>query len=205
MTFRTKQRSSRRRAAGLAASLALMLATAAIAAACGGSSSAATTGGSATTTTGRSVQVLATVRLGNLVESAAGRVKLPSAKTKVDVKLAVQVAGQTASQVAAGQSATVTFIKLPAGAGRLFGSGSPHPYAGASGAPSGSQGYSGQGTGAGGQGFFGRGAAAFGGKTAQGTVTAVSAGSNGTVTATVTIAKLPSGVTSKYMGIAQSK
>jgi hypothetical protein len=34
-------------------------------------------------------------------------------------------------------------------------------------------------------------------------VTAVSAGSNGSVTATVAIAKLPAGVTTKYMGIAQ--
>ena len=37
----------------------------------------------------------------------------------------------------------------------------------------------------------------------QGTVTAVSAGSNGAVTATITIAKLPAGVTAKYTGIAQ--
>ena len=43
---------------------------------------------------------------------------------------------------------------------------------------------------------------AFRGKTAQGTVTAVSAGSNGAVTATVTIAKLPAGVTTAYTGIA---
>ena len=43
---------------------------------------------------------------------------------------------------------------------------------------------------------------AFRGKTAQGTVTAVSTG-NGAVTATVAIAKLPRGVTAKYTGIAQ--
>jgi hypothetical protein len=204
MTFRTQHRPARRRNAALAASLALMLATAAFAAACGGSSKAATTGGSATATAGRSVQVLATARLGNLVESAAGRVKLTSTESKVDVKAVVQVSGQNASQVAAGQSVTVTFIKLPAGAGRFVGSGSPRPYVGASGAPSGSQGYSGQGSGSGGQGFPGQGGAgAFRGKTAQGTVTAVSAGSSGPVTATVTIAKLPSGVTTKYTGIAQ--
>jgi macrolide-specific efflux system membrane fusion protein len=60
----------------------------------------------------------------------------------------------------------------------------------------------------GGQGFFGQGngsgaASAFRGKTAQGTVTSVAHNSNGSVTATIKIAKLPAGVTAKYVGIAR--
>ena len=211
MTFCPQRRSNRRFGAALGALLALTVATAALAAACGGSSKAATA-----TTAGRSVQVLSTVRRGDLVESVVGRARLTSIKSKVNVKVAVQVSGQNAAQVAAGQSVTVTFVMLPAGAGRLFGSGtSPRPRASQSGAPgagqsgmpgAGQSGAPGAGYGQGGQGFFGQGGAnTLRGKTAQGTVTAVSAGSNGAVTATVTIAKLPSGVTVKYTGIAQIK
>lgn len=211
MTFCHQRRSNRRFGAALGALLALTIATAALAAACGGSSKAATA-----TTAGRSVQVLSTVRRGDLVESVVGRARLTSIKSKVNVKVAVQVSGQNAAQVAAGQSVTVTFVKLPAGAGRLFGSGtSPRPRASQSGAPgagqsgmpgAGQSGAPGAGYGQGGQGFFGQGGAnTLRGKTAQGTVTAVSAGSNGAVTATVTIAELPSGVTVKYTGIAQIK
>ena len=211
MTFFHQRRSNRRFGAALGALLALTVATAALAAVCGGSSKAATA-----TTAGRSVQVLSTVRRGDLVESVVGRARLTSIKSKVNVKVAVQVSGQNAAQVAAGQSVTVTFVKLPAGAGRLFGSGtSPRPRASQSGAPgagqsgmpgAGQSGAPGAGYGQGGQGFFGQGGAnTLRGKTAQGTVTAVSAGSNGAVTATVTIAELPSGVTVKYTGIAQIK
>ena len=211
MTFCHQRRSNRRLGAALGALFALTIATAALVAACGGSSKAATA-----TTAGRSVQVLSTVRRGDLVESVVGRARLTSIKSKVNVKVAVQVSGQNAAQVAAGQSVTVTFVKLPAGAGRLFGSGtSPRPRASQSGAPgagqsgmpgAGQSGAPGAGYGQGGQGFFGQGGAnTLRGKTAQGTVTAVSAGSNGAVTATVTIAELPSGVTVKYTGIAQIK
>ncbi len=209
MTLLSPRRSHRRRRAGLGASVALVLAMTALIAACGGSSKAATAA-----TGGRSVQVLATVRLGNLVDSAAGRVQLSSGTSKANVKAAVQVMGQNASQVAAGQSVTLVFVKLPAGVSPgTFGSGSGRPSVapsaqgvpstGQSGAPGGGYGY-----GQGGQGFFGQGGqggqGAFrGGKTAQGTVTAVKVGSNGSVSATITIAKLPAGVTAKYMGIAQ--
>jgi hypothetical protein len=73
------------------------------------------------------------------------------------------------------------------------------PSAGQGGAP-------GAGMSQGGQSMFGGGQGALrGGKTAQGTVTAVSAGTNGAVTATVTVAKLPAGVTAKYTGFAQIK
>lgn len=205
MRLFSPRRSHWRVGAGLFATGVLAITTVALLAGCGGSSNAATTN----TASGRSAQVLYTVRSGNLVDSAAGRVTLSSTKSKVNVKAAVQVTGQNASQVAAGQSVALTFVKLPAGAGRFFGSGSPRPSA----APSGGsgQGFNGSGGGTnGGQGYFGQGGqggqgrpGAFRGKTTTGTVTAVSAGSNGAVTATVSIAKLPAGVTTKYMGIAQ--
>ena len=45
--------------------------------------------------------------------------------SKANVKAAVQVMGQNASQVAAGQSVTLVFVKLPAGVSPgTFGSGS---------------------------------------------------------------------------------
>jgi len=200
MTLAHSRRSNRRLGAGLGAMLALTAVTAVVVAGCGSSSSSK----AAASTSGRTAQVLATARLGNLVDSVTGRVQLTSTTGKVTGT--IQVAGQNASQVAAGQSVTLSFFKLPAGVSPgAFGSGSARP----SGAPSpgsGSQGYSGSGNGSsGGQGFFGQGGQGTlrGAKTAQGTVTAVSAGSNGSVTATVAIAKLPAGVTTKYMGIAQ--
>ncbi len=209
--------SSRRRAAGLGACLALALGAAALVAGCGSSSK------TAAATTGRTVQVLATVQRGDLAESVMGRVTLSSMKSKVNVRGTVQVFGQDASQVAAGQQVTVSFIQLPAGARQYFGQGSPRPsaapsagggqgYSGGSGGQGyfggGGQGYfgSGGGTGGTGGGFFGQGGGqgAFRGKTAQGTVTAVQTGSSSTTaTATITIAKLPAGVTAKYTGIAQ--
>jgi hypothetical protein len=217
MTYPSLRQSKRRRAAGLGAGLALMVVAAALAAGCGGSSKAATTSGS-----GRSVQVLATVRRGNLVDSVAGRLQLTSAASKAAVKGIVQVMGQNGSQVAAGQPVTVVFVQRPSGAGQGGlgqgygsgqGNGSGQGYSsGQSGAPSARpsgvpSGGSGGGYGYGGQGFLGQGGqggqGAFGGKIAQGTVTSVSAGGNGSVTAMVTIAKLPSGVTAKYLGIAQ--
>jgi multidrug efflux pump subunit AcrA (membrane-fusion protein) len=103
------------------------------------------------------------------------------------------VTGQNASQVAAGQSVTLTFFQLPSGAGQGgFGQGSPRPSV----TPS---------AGSGGQGFFGQGGQGSfrGGKTAQGTVASVQPGSNGSVTAMIAIVKLPSGVTAKYTGTAQ--
>ncbi len=216
MTF-LSLRPSGRRAAALGACLTLAAGTATLVAGCGSS------GKAATATTGRSVQVLVTVQRGDLVNSVTGRVQLPSTKSRVNVRATVQMFGQNVSQVAAGQSVTVSFIKLPAGAGRFFGQGSPRPsaapsagsggqgYSGTGGGSSGGQGYFGSGGGSGsatggGQGFFGSGGGqgAFRGKTAQGTVTAVQAGSSSsTVTATITIAKLPAGVTAKYTGIAQ--
>lgn len=208
MTFATPRWSHRRLGAALGALLALMIVALALVAGCGGSSKAAATA------TGRTVQLLATVRRGDLVDSVIGRVQLTSTKGKVTG--VVQVVGSNASQVAAGQSVTVAFFQRPSGAGQGgFGQGNGQsngsgqgqgqgaPSGVPSGAPGNGQGYFGQG--AGGQGFFGQGGqGAFRrGKTAQGTVTSVQQGSNGSVSATVTIAKLPSGVTTKSMGIAQ--
>jgi len=207
MTLAHSRRSCRRLGAGLAALLVLTGVTVLVAA-CGGSSQAATN------TTGRSVQVLATVRRGDLVESAVGRLQLTS--TKGEATGLVQVTGQSASQVAAGQAVTLVFIQRPAGAGQgSFGQGGQTGSGQGQGAPSGfpssaaggGQGAAVQGFSGGGSGFFGGGGqtgrGAFGGKTAQGTVTSVKPGSNGSVSATVAIAKLPAGVTAKYMGIAQ--
>jgi len=205
MRFLSSRWSYRRSGAALGALLALTAGVALPVAGCGTSGSAATAASG-----GRSVQVLATVRRGDLVQTASGRVQLTSTKGKVNVKAIVQLMGPNAAQVAAGQSVTLTFVKLPAGAGRFFGSGSPRPSAapslGAGQGYSGGQGY-GNGSYGGGQGFFGQGGqgggqGAFRGKTAQGQVTAVSAGSNGAVTATVAIAKLPAGVTTAYTGFA---
>jgi hypothetical protein len=203
MTLASPRRSNRRLGAGLGAILALTVVTTLVVAGCGSSSSSK----AAASTTGRTAQVLATVRRGNLVDSVTGRVQLTSTTGKA--KGTVQVTGSSASQVAAGQSVTMSFFKLPAGVSPgAFGSGSARPSAAPS-AGSGGQGYYGSGNGSnGGQGFFGQGGQGGqgvfrGGKTAQGTVTAVSASSNGAVTATVAIAKLPAGVTTKYMGIAQ--
>jgi hypothetical protein len=201
MTLAHPRRSNRRLGAVLGACLVLLIATVALVAGCGSASKAATT------SNGRTAQVLATVRLGNLVDSVTGRVQLTSTKSKATGK--VQVVGSNASQVAAGQSVTLSFFKLPAGVNPgTFGSGSARPSVAPS-AGSGGQGYFGSGNGTnGGQGFFGQGGQGGqglfrGGKTAQGTVTSVSAGSNGSVAATVAITKLPAGVTAKYMGIAQ--
>jgi hypothetical protein len=171
-------------------------------AACG---SSAKTASASAAGSSRSVQVLYTVTSGNLVETAAGRVTLTSTKTG-KVTATIAVAGPEASQVAAGQSVALTFVQLPAGAGRFFGSGSPRPSAAPSAGTGGSgfSGGSGYSGGGGGAGFFGQGGASrFRGKTATATVTAVQAGTNGSVTATIAIAKLPAGVTAKYIGIAQ--
>ena len=66
------------------------------------------------------------MRLGNLVDSVTGRVQLTSTKSKATGK--VQVVGSNASQVAAGQSVTLSFFKLPAGVNPgTFGSGSARP------------------------------------------------------------------------------
>jgi hypothetical protein len=195
MTSAHSRRTTRRLVTTMAACLALAGVAAAFACGCGGSKKAAATSNS------RSVQVLATVRRGDLVDAVIGRLQLTS--TKGNVTGVVQLFGANASQVAAGQPVTLAFVRLPAGAvqsqnGQGF---APSPgQTPQAGNGQGGQGFFGQG----GQGFFGQGAQGpFRGKTAHGTVTAVKKGSNGSLTATIAIAKLPAGVTSKFTGIAQ--
>jgi hypothetical protein len=190
--------------------LVLAVAVPVVLAACGSSTNKTTS--SSSTNSSRSVQVLYTVKAGNLSDTASGMATLTSTK-KGKVTATVAVMGQQASQVAAGQSATVVFVKL---GNRSGGQGAPpgvpsgvaSPAAGSGAAPGGGQGSGGASQGffggSGGQGLSGSGALSrFGGKTATATVTAVQAGGNNSVMATIAIAKLPSGVTSKYTGIAQ--
>jgi hypothetical protein len=186
-------RSNRRLGVDLGACLVLTIATAALVAGCGSSSSSKA---SASKTTGRTVQVLATVRRGDLVESVTGMVQL---KGKTKTKVLAQVIGQNASQVAVGQSARLVFFKGASGVGQgQSGQGFSPP------AGQGSQSQNGQGfVPPSGQGGQSGGLGALGGKTVRGTVTSVSAGSNGSVTATIAITKLPAGVTAKYRGIVQ--
>lgn len=197
MTLSWSRRSGRWLTAAFGACLLLAIATTVVVAGCGGSKKAATTSG------GRSVQVLATVRRGNLVESVMGRVQLTSTRGKITG--VVQLAGSNAAQVAAGQSVTLAFFRLPSGAvqGQNGQGVTPSAYP----SPQGSfnPGAGGQGAfGQNGQGFFGQGGQLSArGKTAHGTVTSVKTAGNGSVMATITIAKLPSGVTAKSMGMAQ--
>ena len=202
MTPTSLRRLPRSRVLRFGAALMLAATATVVLAACG--SAAKTTASSASSS--RGAQVLYTVKSGDLIESAAGRATLTSTKTS-NVTATVQIMGTDAAQVAAGQAATVTFIKLPAGAFRRPSSaaspGSGQGYGGVpSGTPSPGGGYFG-GSGSGGQGGFFGGGARFRGKQATATVTSVQAGQNGATTATITIAKLPSGVTSKYTGFAQ--
>jgi hypothetical protein len=197
MTLSWSRRSNRRLGAALVACLALVIAATAFVAGCGGSKKTAATSG------GRSVQVLATVRRGNLVDTVIGRAQLTSTKGKITA--VVQLAGGNASQVAAGQPVTLAFFRLPSGAvqgqnGQGF---TPSAYPSPQG--SFSPGAGGQGTfGQSGQGFFGQGGqGALRGKTAHGTVTSVTKAANGSITAKIVIAKLPAGVTAKSTGMAQ--
>jgi membrane fusion protein, macrolide-specific efflux system len=211
MTPTSVRRLSRSRCVRLGAGLVLVAVVTAVLAACGSSAKSTTS----STGSNRGAQVLYTVKSGDLTESASGSVTLTST-AKGKATASVQFMGPEAAQVAAGQSATVTFIKLPAGArfgGGARPSGVPSPGSGQAGggvpsgvpSPSGS-GFGGPGAGAQG-GFFGGGAGQGtrlrGAKQTTATVTAVQAGQNGSATATVTIAKLPSGVTAKYTGFAQ--
>jgi macrolide-specific efflux system membrane fusion protein len=203
--------STRRLKVAAAVAIVLVLAAAGtLIAACGGSSQAAAASGSTPKSTSSSVpiQVMATVTRGNLVDTIAASVKLTMANGAATG--VAQVTGQSAAQVASGQSVALSFINpssfhLPTGGGQSGSSGTGSS-SGSSAAPSTGNGQTFPPSG--GQGFFGQGngsgaASAFRGKTAQGTVTSVAHNSNGSVTATIKIAKLPAGVTAKYVGIAR--
>ena len=201
---RSSTRRPPRRLGVAALTALLLLAVAALVAGCG-SLNSTTSSSKSSANSSRSVQVLYTVKSGNLVETVSGMVTLTSTSKRTAT---VQLSGSEASQVAAGQSVTVSFMKL----GKMSGgqgapsarpSGMASPAAG-SGAASGSgQGASGTSGGQGSFGGSGQGTLLRNAKQASATVTAVQAGSNNSVTATIAIAKLPSGVTAKYTGIAQ--
>ena len=191
MSVRSMNRSRRWLMAGL---LTAAVTSAAGIAGCGSSAQGASAAGASPSPSGRTVQVLATARRGDLVQSAAGRVTLVVKGGKTTG--IAQVRGPEASLVAAGQPAQLAFFKLPAGFRPGGASASPPAGFGQGGAsanpPAGF-----------GQGGFGQGGARrFGGKTAKGTVAAVTQGADTTATVRITIAKLPAGVTAKYMGIA---
>jgi hypothetical protein len=183
---------------GLALLSVLVLAALAAALSGCGSKSSNTPAAGATPT---AIQVMATATRGNLTQSAMGTAKV----TKSGGKLLVvaTIAAQSASSVAEGQKATVFFLRggsfpqagqsgvpqpqgsgvpqgAPSGMPQPQGSGMPQPQG--SGAPFPQGGQGGQGGFPGGQ----------GGGTA-GTVTAVTTNSDGSVAATISVDKLPSG------------
>ncbi len=191
MSVRSMDRSRRWWMAGL---LAAAVTSAAGIAGCGSSGQGASAAGASPSPSGRTVQVLATAHRGDLVQSAAGRVTLVVKSGKTTG--VAQVRGPEASLVAVGQPARLVFFKLPAGFGPGGAPASPPAGFGQGGAsaspPAGF-----------GQGGFGQGGARrFGGKTAKGTVTAVTQGADSTAAVSIAIARLPAGVTAKYMGIA---
>lgn len=205
--------STRRLKVAAAAAIVVLLATAGtLVAACGGSSQAAAASGSTSKSTASSapIQVLVKVTRGNLVDTIAASVKLTI--TNGVATGVAQISGQSAAQVASGQSVALSFIN-PSSFHLPTGTGSGQSSTSGNGSSSGSGAAPSTGNGqtfppSGGQGFFGQGngngaASAFRGKTAQGTVTSVQRNSNGSVTATIKIAKLPAGVTAKYVGIAR--
>lgn len=153
-----------------------------------GSSTTTASGGTAS----QSVQVMATVTRGDIVDTVMARVQLTI--TKGSAKGVAKVAAASAGNVAKGQAVELTFGgqragQAPSGAAR---SGSPYPMPSGTSmpVPGGSPGASG----------FGQG---FGGKAAKGVVSSVKTNSDGSATVTIAIAKLPSGVTAKSVGLAQ--
>jgi macrolide-specific efflux system membrane fusion protein len=189
--------------------LLAVLALTALFAASGCSSSPDTPAAGATPT---AIQVMATATRGDLTQSAMGVAKV----TRVAGKLAAVAAidAQNASAVAAGQSATVFFMRggsLPqsgqSGMPQPQGSGMPQPgqsgmpAPGGSGMPVPQGGASGAPFPQGGQGGFPGGAGGRGG--AAGTVTAVKTNPDGTVSATISLDKLPAGAKAGSTGFAR--
>ena len=159
---------------------------AAIAAGCGSSSSSS---GATPAAAGRStsIQVLATVQRGNLVQTAMGSAKL--VKTKGKTVAVATVAKQFASSVATGQTATLVFF-TPSTGGQSSQGGTPFPQSSVSGAPFGQSGQGGSGGGA----FRGRGT--------PGTVTAVKTNADGSAMVTIAVKKLPANASAKSVGLA---
>ena len=162
------------RPAGMALLSVLVLAALAAALAGCGSKSSNTPAAGATPT---AIQVMATATRGNLTQSTMGTAKVTKSGGRLLVVATIDA--QSASSVAEGQTAIVFFLR-----------GGSFPQAGQSGMPQppGSGAPFPQG-GQGGQGGFPGGQ---GGGTA-GTVTAVTTNSDGSVAATISVDKLPSG------------
>jgi len=195
------------RGAGAALLALLVLAAlAAVASGCGGAGSGGTPAAGATPT---AIQVMATATRGDLTQSAMGQARIAKVGGKEVVVATIDA--QNAGSVAAGQTASVFFFKAGQGGFPQGGaSGAPVPQGGASGmpVPPGSGMPVPQGSGMpvpqGGQGGvpgggFGRGER--GG--VAGTVTAVKTNADGTVAATITVAKLPSSATTRSTGFAR--
>ena len=195
------------RGAGAALLALLVLAAlAAVASGCGGAGSGGTPAAGATPT---AIQVMATATRGDLTQSAMGQARIAKVGGKEVVVATIDA--QNAGSVAAGQTASVFFFKAGQGGFPQGGaSGAPVPQGGASGmpVPPGSGMPVPQGSGLpvpqGGQGGvpgggFGRGER--GG--VAGTVTAVKTNADGTVAATITVAKLPSSATTRSTGFAR--
>jgi hypothetical protein len=153
---------------------------------CGGSSGTA----SNAQASGQSTQVMYTVKRGDLVKSVMARVQVTATGSKAEGTAIITKANATS--VAKGQSVTLSFFSASQ-QGQSPGSlpsqsGSPAPVQGSPSPGQGSAPGSGQGV--------------PGGKQAKGTVTSVKANSDGSVTATISITKLPSSVAKGATGMA---
>jgi hypothetical protein len=177
-----------RRGSLLTACVLALAAAAALAASCGGTGSTPATSGQGAA---RSMQVLTTVQRGDLVQSATGSVRLVVNKGKTTV--VATVPKQSATSVAAGQTAAVVFFTPRTGA-QNGQSGAPFPQGGQSGAPFPQGGQGGFGQGGFGGGFRGRGT--------PGTVSAVRLNADGSAAVTIAVKKLPATATAKSVGFA---
>jgi macrolide-specific efflux system membrane fusion protein len=190
-------RLGRRRGLAVLGTIALLTVGGVSTVGCGsssGTSSAAGQGGGTT-----SIQVLATVKRGDIVQSVFGAARLATSKGKT-VAL-VQVDRQNAASVAVGQKATVLVFRGGQGFPRPGQSGFPQPgqsgfpQPGQSGLPGGQNGSGALGSG----GFDGNGAR---GRGAAGTVTKVTTNADGSATVMIALDKRPANASATSAGFA---
>ena len=184
---------------------AVLLAAVVLATGCGssGTSSGATPNAQAS---GQTMQVMATVTRGDLVETSIAMLQLTKSSAGGATGVG-QLRSSSSVTVTKGQSVVVYFVQRPAGAGQFAspgtgqGSAAPSPGTGqGSGSfpPGGDQGAGQAG------GFFGGGTAAFANaKHATATVDSVQKNSDGSLKIQVTITKLPSGVKATAFAMAR--
>jgi hypothetical protein len=144
----------------------------------------------------QAMQVMATVKRGDIVETIMARLQITVAKGAAKGVAAVPAA--SAAEVAKGQAVEMTFgaVRTAQAAPGALPSGSPYPVPSGSSVPvpESSQGaVAGQGLGQGG----------FSGKAAKGIVASVARNDDGSATVTIAIAKLPAGITVKAIGFAR--